>query len=154
MQAAVSTTQCDTTEAGLKYPKHWGETEPILKKLAYTPNATDSWLKLGMSAYEGPTPTEQAIQARLRSAQLLCSLGESASWSTADKEQARIASEQFQLAAAQCADALPNVIQERKRLSVFSTSSLERTWLTSHRVLEEHGLGTGYHHYSMGFHLT
>ena len=50
VQAAVATIPSETAESAVNYPQSWKEVGIILKKLAYTPSASDCWSKLGMSA--------------------------------------------------------------------------------------------------------
>ena len=84
--------------------------------MAYVVGAAGPRLHLGLARFEGPTPSEQLIAARLRTALTLCDLTLKAPLSAADRSSIHQIAGEVRGAAAACGTELLGVLAERKKL--------------------------------------
>ncbi|CAK0878899.1 unnamed protein product [Prorocentrum cordatum] len=93
----------------------WPALHELLLHLAYLPEAACPWRRLGFAPLEGPEPTLQDMDARFRTARLLCSASQSPTWSLADRSQAAAALQAFADGVRQCTDRLPEIVKVRRQ---------------------------------------
>ena len=94
----------------------WDAVSVVLKKLAYDPETTCPWSRLGIGCMEGPEPNEVAIHARAETARLICEHVSSLSWAASDLDRAAKAVAAFDDARSACLGQLPDVLRERRKL--------------------------------------
>ena len=84
--------------------------------LGFRSGCDDPWRQLGVAKLEGPAPTEEGIQARLRLGQDLLSWAGRTTWGGKIAEALRQQSQALMAAATRCTTALPEVVAERKKV--------------------------------------
>ena len=99
-------------------PRTTAALDKIWTRLGYSPTADDPWRVLGMALLEGPDPEEVVINARLRTALLLCNFVRRAGVDDTTITQLDSLGSKFTRAAADCMAAVPEALRLRKREKV------------------------------------
>ena len=91
----------------------WAALHPALRGLAFQPDASDAWLRLGLTPLEGPEPTVALVEQRLDVARLLLSASEHPEWPADDVAAARDALRSLDEARRTCIAELPALKRRR-----------------------------------------
>ena len=94
----------------------WVSLRDGLQALAYEPGAACPWNRLGVGKNEGPSPSLDQIERRVRFAVLLASASQQPSWSQSDRDAAEQFQQEVEAARKDCIDQLGDVLKSRRKV--------------------------------------
>lgn len=110
----------------------WSAVKNVLGALAFSTQADNGWLTLGVPKGEGPIATIEVIERRARLGSLLTSVRQCQAWSAADAAIAQQFDERMTAARAKCIQELPQVTRARKNawanLSQGGRNQTQTSW--------------------------